>query len=99
MCLIALAWQADPRYALIVAANRDAWRERPTEAAGWWADPPEILAGRDPPAGGTWMGVTKGGRFAAGTNFRDPSDKRPTALSRGSLVADFLLSDATPQAY
>ena len=99
MCLIALAWKADPRYLLVVAANRDEWRERPTEAAQWWKDHPEILAGRDLQAGGTWMGVTKSGRFAAVTNFRDPSDKRSTALSRGSLVADFLLSDATPEAY
>ena len=99
MCLIALAWQADPRYSLVVAANRDEWRERPTEAAHWWEDHPQILAGRDLQAGGTWMGITKGGRFAAVTNFRDPSDKRSTALSRGTLVADFLLADGTPEAF
>jgi uncharacterized protein with NRDE domain len=92
MCLIALAWQSHPHFKLVVAANRDEWRERPTEAAAWWKDHPDILAGRDLRAGGTWMGVTKGGRFAAVTNFRDPSDKRSTALSRGTLVADFLLS-------
>jgi uncharacterized protein with NRDE domain len=96
MCLIALAWQADPRFTLVVAANRDEWRERPTEAAHWWEDHPALLAGRDLRAGGTWMGITKGGRFAAVTNFRDPSDKRSTALSRGTLVADFLLDDAAP---
>jgi len=99
MCLIALAWKAHPKYALVVAANRDEWRERPTQVARWWEDHPEILAGRDLQAGGTWMGVTKSGRFAAVTNFRDPSDKRSTALSRGSLVADFLLADATPEDY
>lgn len=92
MCLIALAWQADSRHRLLVAANRDEWRERPTGAAAWWPDHPEILAGRDLRAGGTWMGVTRSGRFAAVTNFRDPSDKRSTALSRGTLVADFLLA-------
>jgi len=99
MCLIALAWQSHPDYSLVVAANRDEWRERPTEASAWWKDHPEILAGRDLRAGGTWMGVTKGGRFAAVTNFRDPSDKRTTALSRGNLVADYLLSDANPRDY
>jgi len=92
MCLIAIAWKAHSRHKLVVAANRDEWRERPTKAAHWWEDHPEILAGRDLRAGGTWMGVTRGGRFAAVTNFRDPSDKRSTALSRGTLVADFLLS-------
>ncbi len=99
MCLIALAWQADPRFALVVAANRDEWRERPTQAAGWWEDHPEILAGRDLRAGGTWMGITRSGRFAAVTNFRDPSDKRSTALSRGTLVADFLLGGDTPETF
>jgi uncharacterized protein with NRDE domain len=99
MCLIALAWQSHPEYSLVVAANRDEWRERPTEASGWWKDHPEILAGRDLRAGGTWMGITKGGRFAAVTNFRDPSDKRTTALSRGNLVTDFLLSEAAPRDY
>ncbi|QJR09130.1 hypothetical protein DSM104443_00166 [Usitatibacter rugosus] len=99
MCLIALAWQSHPEFSLVVAANRDEWRERPTEASGWWKDHPEILAGRDLRAGGTWMGITKGGRFAAVTNFRDPSDKRTTALSRGNLVADFLLADSSPHDY
>jgi uncharacterized protein with NRDE domain len=96
MCLIALAWKAHPGYALLVAANRDEWRERPTQPAGWWRDEPDVLAGRDLKAGGTWMGVTRSGRFAAITNFRDPSDKRSTALSRGTLVADFLLSHEEP---
>ncbi len=99
MCLIALAWNAHPDYSLVVAANRDEWRERPTEPMHWWEGHPELLAGRDLTAGGTWMGVTKSGRFAAVTNFRDPSDKRSTALSRGTLVADFLLSDASAEAY
>lgn len=99
MCLIALAWKAHPKYDLLVAANRDEWRERPTQAASWWRDEPDLLAGRDLQAGGTWMGVTRSGRFAAVTNFRDPSDKRSTALSRGTLVADFLLSLDTPEEF
>ncbi len=81
---------------LIVAANRDEWRERPAKAAHWWPGRPELLAGRDLQAGGTWMGVTRGGRFAAVTHFRDPSDKRSTARSRGTLVTEFLLGDETP---
>jgi uncharacterized protein with NRDE domain len=99
MCLIALAWRAHPQRPLVVAANRDEWRERPAKPAHWWPDHPNLLAGRDLQAGGTWMGVTKEGRFAAVTNFRDPSDKRSTARSRGSLVADFLLSDETASAF
>jgi uncharacterized protein with NRDE domain len=96
MCLIAIAWQAHSDYPLVVAANRDEWRDRPALPAHWWNDHPGLLAGRDLKAGGTWMGVTKGGRFAAVTNFRDPSDRDSTALSRGSLVTEFLLGEETP---
>lgn len=91
MCLIVLAWRARADLPLVVAANRDEWRDRPAEPARWWPDHPDLLAGRDLKAGGTWMGVTRGGRFAAVTNFRDPSDKRSTARSRGGLVTEFLL--------
>ena len=99
MCLIALAWQARPDLPLVVAANRDEWRERPAEPAHWWPDHPAVYAGRDLQAGGTWMGVTRDGRFAAVTNFRDPSDKRSTARSRGELVSGFLLAQEEPQAF
>jgi uncharacterized protein with NRDE domain len=98
MCLIVVAWRARPDLPLVVAANRDEWRRRPAEPARWW-ESPAILAGRDLEAGGTWMGITREGRFAAVTNFRDPSDKRPTARSRGALVTEFLSSDATPTAF
>ncbi len=96
MCLIAIAWQAHPDYPLVVAANRDEWRDRPAAPAHWWDDHPSLLAGRDLKAGGTWMGVTRSGRFAAVTNFRDPSDRDSTALSRGSLVTEFLSGDEPP---
>ncbi|MEP7154542.1 MAG: NRDE family protein [Betaproteobacteria bacterium] len=90
MCLIAFAWNAHPDYRLIVGANRDEWHERPTAPAHWWRDHPEIFAGRDLQAGGTWLGVSKRGRFAALTNFRDPSDRKSGAPSRGNLVSGFL---------
>ena len=99
MCLIALAWRARPDLPLVVAANRDEWRERPAEPAAWWADHPQLLAGRDLQAGGTWMGITRDGRFAAVTNFRDPSEKRSTARSRGGIVTDYLLGRDTPEAF
>src|SRR5690349_3023338 len=96
MCLIVIGWRASADFPLLVAANRDEWRDRPARAAHWWEDHPQILAGRDLQAGGTWMGVTRRGRFAAVTNFRDPSERRSTARSRGELVTQFLLSDAAP---
>jgi uncharacterized protein with NRDE domain len=99
LCLIVLAWKARADLPLVVAANRDEWRDRPAEPAHWWPDHPELYAGRDLRAGGTWMGVTRQGRFAAVTNFRDPAERRSTARSRGELVADFLLGTGTAQAY
>ena len=99
MCLIVVAWQARAGLPLVVAANRDEWRERPAEPAHWWPDHPDLLAGRDLQAGGTWMGITRGGRFAAVTNYRDPSEKRSTARSRGGLVTEFLLGADSPMRF
>jgi uncharacterized protein with NRDE domain len=99
LCLIAVAWRSRADLPLVVAANRDEWRDRPAEPARWWIDHPDLLAGRDLKAGGTWMGITRGGRFAAVTNFRDPSDKRSTARSRGGLVTEFLLGNDAPAAF
>ena len=89
MCLIAFAWQAHPEYPLIVAANRDEFFARPTASADWWGDG-QRLAGRDLRAGGTWMGVSKSGRFAALTNVRDPASQKIDAPSRGELVSSVL---------
>jgi uncharacterized protein with NRDE domain len=99
MCLIAFAWRAHPRYRLIVAANRDEYFGRPAAPAGFWDDHASVLAGRDLQAGGTWLGVTLDGRFAALTNYRNPADKRTDAPSRGSLVSDFLAGRTTPLEY
>jgi len=92
MCLILLGWHVHPEFPCVLAANRDEFHERPTEHAHWWSDRPDILAGRDLSAGGTWLGVTRGGRFAALTNFRDPGVQRADVPSRGRLVTDELES-------
>ena len=76
MCLILVAWRVHADYPLVVAANRDEFFNRPTASAAFWKDAPQVLAGRDLEAGGTWMGVTREGRFAALTNFRDPAQMR-----------------------
>lgn len=97
MCLILFCWQTHPRYRLVVAANRDEFHDRPTAAAGYWQDSPDILAGRDIQAGGTWMGVSRSGRFAAISNYREALFKASQLeCSRGHLVRDFLLDDSTP---
>ncbi len=99
MCLIAFAWKAHPDYPLVVGANRDEWHDRPTAAAAWWGDYPNILAGRDLKADGTWLGISRNGRFAALTNFRDPSDKKSDAPSRGHLVSRFLSGTESARDY
>jgi uncharacterized protein with NRDE domain len=95
MCLVLVVWRAHPRYPCLVAANRDEFHSRPAAPAGWWPGRPQILAGRDLEAGGTWLGLTRTGRFAALTNFRDPEQRRVQAPSRGALVTSMLESGAT----
>lgn len=89
MCLILIAWQAHPAYPVVLAANRDEFQSRPAAPAHWWREP-QLLAGRDLAAGGTWLGVTEQGRFAVLTNYRDPSQQRADAPSRGGLVTQTL---------
>jgi len=90
MCLLAFGWQVDPEYALVVCANRDEFYARPTQTAHFWPDHPHIFGGRDVEQGGSWMGISQGGRFAAITNIRNPATNRSDATSRGLLVSEFL---------
>lgn len=100
MCLILFAWQAHPRYPLVVAANRDEFHDRPTAAAGFWEEAPDILAGRDLQAGGTWLGINRNGRFAAISNYRESLFKASKLeYSRGHLVRDFLLDNSAPASH
>lgn len=99
MCLILFAHRVVPGTPLIVAANRDAHFNRPAATAARWHDHPEILAGRDLQAGGTWLGVSTSGRFAALTNFRDPATHRDDAPSRGELVKAFLAGRMSASTY
>ncbi|WP_434608402.1 NRDE family protein [Pseudomonas sp. D2-30] len=92
MCLIVFAWRPGHAQPLIVAANRDEFYARPTLPLAQWPDAPHVHAGRDLEAGGTWLGVGAGARFAALTNIRDPG-QLPAFKSRGELVARFLIGD------
>jgi uncharacterized protein with NRDE domain len=99
MCLILIAWKTHPDYRLVVAANRDELYSRPSAAAHFWPASPQVLAGRDQVAGGTWLGVGRHGRFSALTNYREGGQPMPNAASRGALVADFLTGQANPEHY
>lgn len=105
MCLIVFAWRVVPSVPLIAAANRDEFYERATAPAALWPEHPQVYAGRDLKAGGSWMGITQpkgegaSSRFAAITNIRAPSEQKDNAPSRGHLVADFLAGEMSPLDY
>jgi uncharacterized protein with NRDE domain len=99
MCLILAALDAHPDYNLIVAANRDEFYDRPTAPAAFWPQHPTILGGRDLRAGGTWLAIDRGGRFAAVTNYRQGEREAAAPRSRGLLVSDYLSAEIDATAY
>src|SRR5918999_6149596 len=99
MCLILIALDTHPHYGLIVAANRDEFYDRPTAAAGFWEDAPDVLGGRDLQAGGTWLAIDRGGRFAAVTNYRQGTREPTAPRSRGLLVSDYLTTETEPRSH
>jgi uncharacterized protein with NRDE domain len=99
MCLLLLSYKTNPNYKLIIAANRDEFYERPTAVLHNWENHPELFAGKDLQGNGTWLGVTKKGKIAAITNYRDMSKIKDNAPTRGKLVIDFLLNEIPPEQY
>ncbi|MDZ7806331.1 MAG: NRDE family protein [Gracilimonas sp.] len=101
MCLITFAYKKHPKYELILAGNRDEFYGRPTRSAQFWTDEghPDILAGKDLEAGGTWLGIHKDGRWGALTNYRDPTIIKEDPPSRGELVMNYLTSDSSAIEY
>jgi len=101
MCLAVVALGAHPRYALVVAANRDEFHARAAAPAAWGQAPPfvDIVAGRDLAAGGTWFGVHRSGRWALVTNVREGGNTDPAARSRGELVPLVLQASRLPDAF
>jgi Uncharacterized conserved protein len=99
MCLLLFAYQAHPGYRLVLGANRDEFYDRPTAPAAFWDDAPWILGGRDLSAGGTWLAISKDGRFGAVTNIRAPGSHHDNAPSRGWLIRDYLCGESAAAAY
>ncbi|MDE2597314.1 MAG: NRDE family protein [Sphingomonadales bacterium] len=96
MCVAAIAWQAHPRWRLVVAGNRDEFHDRPAAPLTRWQDGSGIVAGRDLRAGGTWLGVTTEPRLALVTNFRVEGYPQPDRLSRGGLITGWLTGAPLP---
>jgi uncharacterized protein with NRDE domain len=99
MCLIFISLNNHPNYKLILAGNRDEFYNRKTAPANFWTDHRQVLGGRDLEAGGTWLAMTKQGKIAMVTNYRDPQNINPNAPSRGHLVSDFLIQNEEPGQY
>ena len=103
MCLILFSLNTHPTYSFVAAANRDEFYSRPTDPAGWWDEFPSILGGRDKAEvvgiPGTWMGVSKDGRFAAITNVRAPTEKNPLLRTRGEISSEYLTSNLSPNVF
>lgn len=98
MCLILVAWDAHPAYRLVVAANRDEFFDRRSAPMAWWKDR-GILGGRDLVAGGGWLTLSAGGRFAAVTNVRDFTRTDTALRSRGEIPVEFSAGVDSPEAY
>ena len=94
MCLALIALDAHPKHAVVIAANRDEHHARVAAPAAWWPD--GWVAGRDLSAGGTWLAVTRTGRFALVTNVREAGHRDVEAPSRGALVTRVVADAATP---
>lgn len=98
MCLIVIGWRVHPQYPLVVTANRDEFYARPSTTIERWPDATQVLGGRDLEAGGTWLGITDSGRFAAVTNVREPGMAKGIR-SRGELTRNFLMGDQSARQY
>lgn len=99
MCLILFAYKVHPSYRLVLAANRDEFFDRPSAPADFWSKHPQVLAGVDLQEKGTWLGVTREGKFAAVTNYRDPASWKAEAPSRGKLVSRYLTGSVSAETY
>jgi len=99
MCILLLSYETHPHYRLVLAANRDEYYDRPTKPLAFWNEKPYILAGRDLKNQGTWLGLTRTGRIAAITNFREDELRNINAPSRGLLVSNFSAGKESPKSY
>jgi len=99
MCIILVAIGKSAAFPFVLAANRDEFYQRPSHPAHFWPESPQLLAGRDLEANGTWLGITHGGKIAAVTNHHDPNSINKAPRSRGALVSDYLQSEQTVEQF
>jgi len=98
VCLAAIALGVHPTWRLVIAANRDEFHARPSWAAHWWPEPVGVFGGRDRVGAGSWLAVSRRGRFALVTN-QPGRPAPPGPASRGRLVSDFVVGPEPPLDY
>jgi len=93
MCVTFISFKVNQDFPLIIISNRDEEFSRPTKQAHFWETNPNVLAGVDLKEGGAWLAVSKTGKLAHVTNYRDPKLDNKNHLSRGHLVKDFIVNN------
>lgn len=95
MCIISFVKDGHPNYPFIFIANRDEAYDRPAAPIHRWVDAPEVTAGMDFKARGTWLGYTAQGKFIAVLNypFTDWTPALEVPRSRGQLLRDYLTTE------
>jgi Transport and Golgi organisation 2 len=111
MCTLVILRRPGHDWPLVLAANRDEMIDRPWRAPGrHWPDRPEVVAGLDELAGGSWLGLNDFGVAAGILNRFGTLGPAPGQRSRGELVLEALdhadaaeaaqaLGDLDPRAY
>jgi hypothetical protein len=91
MCTVVILRRPEARWPVLIAANRDEMIDRPWQAPGrHWPDRPEVVAGLDALAGGSWLGINDWGVAAAVLNRTGSLGPAPGQRSRGELVLEAL---------
>ena len=91
MCTVVVLRRPADSWPLILAANRDEMRDRPWHPPGrHWPDRPEVVAGRDALAGGSWLGLNDQGVVAGVLNRYGSLGPQDGMRSRGELVLEAL---------
>ena len=96
MCTIFFAYKCNKDYPFIYFGNRDEFYKRPTQRAIFFDN---ILMGRDLEKGGTWFGLEKSGKLGFLTNYRDMSNIKDNASTRGHLITDYLRNNTDAVKY
>jgi uncharacterized protein with NRDE domain len=91
MCTLVILRRPEHRWPVLIGANRDEMVDRPARPPGrHWPDRPEVTAGLDLFAGGSWLGLNDWGVMAAILNRTGSLGPAPGRRSRGELVLEAL---------